>query len=401
MRILIVGGGPAGMAAALAAAEAGAQVTLLERRPKPGKKLLATGNGRCNLAHRGEPVYFGDAAFAGKVFIVCPPESVMAQLDSWGLPLYTDPEGRVYPATQQASSVLSLLTARMAERGVRLVTDADVAAVSGEDGRWTARTADGRAFSAERLILATGGLAGGGLGNRPQDYALAEGLGHHLMPTFGGLAPLEAELVKLRRLSGLRLPARVRLLCDGKRVAASSGEVLFTDYGVSGICVMQLARDAQACLERGRLPELELDFSPVYFPEERAYAREAEPAADAYGRTAELLFERERRFGRAAMLTGLVPDALTALCPVKDVRETAAFLTGLRLRITGVRPMQYAQITCGGIDTAEIEPATMASRLRSGLHFAGEVVNVDGDCGGYNLQFAFATGLIAGRSAAE
>ena len=399
-RVLIVGGGPAGMAAALAASKKGADVTLLERRPKPGKKLLATGNGRCNLANRGKPVYFGDGAFAENVLSVCPPEDVMRQFEAWGLPLYTDPEGRVYPAVQQASSVLSVLTERMRQQGVRLVPNADVIDAVYTRKEYVLTAADGQTYTGDCLILAAGGLAGGGLGNRPQDYALATGLGHHLTPLFAGLAPIELEIGRYKRLSGLRVPAYVTLVCDQHTAAVTAGEVLFTDYGISGICVMQLARKVQTLIGQGRKPEIALDFTPIFYPETRAYSGAVERKPDMYQRTLELLQARQREY-RNHYLTGLIPDALAAVCPSGGLEETASFLTSLRLRVSGVRPMQQAQITCGGIDTAEVDPLTMASRLRQGLYFAGEMLNVDGDCGGYNLQFAFASGLIAGKNAAE
>ncbi len=399
-KVLVVGGGPAGMSAALTAAENGADVTLLERRSRPGKKLLATGNGRCNLANRGKPVYFGDPAFASRVMAVCGTEVMLKQLRQWGIELYTDPEGRVYPAAQQASSVLSVLTARMEQRRVRLSADADVKSAVLDGDRCRVTLSDGTAYTSDRLILATGGLAGGGLGNREEDYALATGFGHHLTRLFSGLAPLELDLGQLRRLSGLRVPVRVQLICDGKAFAAAGGEALFTDYGLSGICVMQLARDAQIQLQQGKHPSLSIDFSPVFFPETRAYTREPEPVRDAFQRTCSLISERMKSLGPDGALTGLIPDALAAVCPSGNAGKAAAFLTGLVLPVTGVRPMAQAQITCGGIDTREVDPDTMASRMSPRLYLTGEMLNVDGDCGGFNLQFAFATGMIAGRNAA-
>ncbi len=397
--VIVVGGGPAGMAAALTAAESGARVTLLERRPTLGKKLLATGNGRCNLANRGDPAYFGDPVFADRVLSVCPTAAVLRRLGRWGLRLYTDPEGRVYPATLQASTVLSLLAARLREAGVSIRTGTDITRIDQGPHDWTVTDAQGACLRAERLILATGGLAGGALGNRRSDYALSERLGHRVTPLFAGLAPLEVTLGPLKRLSGLRLPARVSLYTGSQLRACAAGEVLLTDYGLSGICVMQLARDANALLAAGKPAQVALDLSPVFFPETRAWRRLPPVPADSYARTLTLLVDRARRFSQP--LTGLVPDALIPHCPAESPERLARFLTELRLPVTGVRPMAQAQITCGGIDTAQVAPDTLSSTLFPGLLFAGETLNVDGDCGGYNLQFAFATGLIAGHAAAS
>ena len=227
-RIVVVGGGPAGMAAALAAAADGAEVTLLEKRPKLGKKLLATGNGRCNLAHDGPLVYFGDRDFARKTVSV---PLVLRQLQEWGLALYTDTEGRVYPATQQAATVMSVLMVRLRRAGVTVIPDTDVVQAAAAGTGFAVMTADGRRYTADALVLATGGLAGGSLGNRREDYSLAAGFGHKVTDLFGGLAPLELELGRYKRLSGLRMPVIAQLVSGDQRICASAGEALFTDYG--------------------------------------------------------------------------------------------------------------------------------------------------------------------------
>ncbi len=401
IRVLVVGGGPAGMAAAITAAEKGADVTLLERRSKPGKKLLATGNGRCNLANTGKPVYFGDPAFATRVLEACPTAAVLERLNEWGLRQYTDPEGRIYPSAQQAASVLNVLTNQLKKLRVKTMTDSDVKTVLKEDNGFKIITADGTSYPADRVILATGGLAGGGLGNREEDYTLATGLRHRCIRLFAGLAPLEVKLGNLKRLNGLRVPARLKLTSDDRVAASSAGEVLFADYGVSGICAMQLARATQELLQQNKVPELSMDFSPIFFQENRAYTRNPFPVKDSYLKTLDLLNERIQRLGRQSFLTGLIPDALASVCPTESGRAAAQFLTDLRLQVTGVRPMAQAQITCGGIRTEEVEPRTMASKMTPHLYLAGEMLNVDGDCGGFNLQFAFASGMIAGRSAAK
>lgn len=327
-------------------------------------------------------------------------EAVLARWRAWGLALYQDEEGRIYPAAQQASAVLSLLTQRMSDRGIRLLTDTDVTAVLRDGERFAVKTSGGSVLTADSVVLATGGLAGGGLGNRNSDYALATGLGHRLTPLFPGLAPLEARMGKLKRLSGLRVPAVASLYSGERFVSAAAGEVLFTDYGVSGICIMQLARDAQRILAHNRTPKLVLDLSPIYLPESRQRTRLASAPADSYEKTLQLLRERKKQWGDG-LLTGLIPDALAQLLPDRDPETLARALTALPLTITGVRPFAQAQITCGGIAAGDVDPSTMASRRCPGLYLAGEMLDVDGDCGGYNLQFAVASGVLAGQNAAE
>ena len=398
-RIAVVGAGASGLAAGIAAAEAGERVSLLERRPKPGKKLLATGNGRCNLANTGTPLYFGQPAFAKEALRATPVADVLSAFERWGLPTLADPEGRVYPACGQASAVLAVLIGRLRALDAELWTDADVRDIRKEAGRFILTLADGRQLIADRVILATGGLAGGALGGRREDYGLAERFGHRVGALFPGLAALETGKKAVRALSGLRVPVIASLRADGKAVCRTAGEALFTDYGLSGICVMQLARDAGAQLRQGREVSVSLDLSPLMGLSARAFGRLRE-TPDRFQQALALLTERQKRLGDE-WLTGLLPEgmkgALAGLSPVRAAKQ----LTDWDFPVRGVRDMAFAQITCGGADTDQVDPTTMMSRLCPGLYLTGEMLDVDGDCGGFNLQFAFSTGLTAGRSASQ
>ena len=396
--VLVIGGGAGGLCAGIAAAQAGAAVTILEKRPRPGKKLLATGNGRCNLASLGPARYFGDAAFAAQVLSAFPVRSLMDTLESWGLHLAREEE-RVYPAVRQASAVLSLLTERLAALGGRIETEADVLSVTKEQGRFLARTADGRTFAAGRCVLATGGLAGGNLGSQEKDYRLAAALGHRLTPLFAALAPLETAPPPPKALSGLRLPAYARLWAGPECLEAESGEVLLTDYGVSGICVMQLARAAQEALDRGAAPALTLDFTPVLLPDPLPFGPIPPDTPDRFQEVLALLRRRARTLPGQNPLTGLVPDALGRRLAGKTPEQTARALTCTKMPVRRVRPAAYAQVTAGGVDTAQVDAHTLASRVCPDLSLIGELLNVDGACGGYNLQFAMITGILAGTHA--
>ena len=397
MRALVIGGGAGGLCAAIAAAERGADVTVLEKRPKPGKKLLATGNGRCNLANTGPARYFGDTGFASQALAAFPVNRLMATLEGWGLPLVREEE-RVYPAVRQASAALSLLTERLYALGGRIETGADIVSLSKHNEVYIAKAADGRVFSAERCVLATGGLAGGNLGSEEKDYQLAVRLGHRLTPLYAALAPIETSPVPPRALSGLPQRAIVRLMAGSEWIRAESGEVLLTDYGVSGICVMQLARDAQEALNMGFSPCLTIDLAPLLLPDPPPFGPLS--GQTAHGRTEieNLLRNRLKSNPGQSPYTGLLPDALAKRLSGKPPAEAARLLSCYSLAVRRVRPMAYAQVTAGGIDTGDIDPGTMASRLSPGLYLAGEMLNVDGACGGYNLQFAMITGMIAGAS---
>ena len=394
--VLIIGGGASGLAAAVIAARRGMRVTLLERSDRVGKKLLATGNGRCNLANLGAPCYFGDAAFARQVLQNMPVSAVLAFFEEIGLPTRADAAGRVYPACSQAAAVLDVLRAQLDALGVTVATGCEVRALRPVSGMWQAQTSQGP-FTAARVIVCCGGLAAPKLG-AVNAYSLLTDLGCRLVPPAPALTPLETEKSPLKGLSGLRLPATLTLCADGAPAARTQGEVLFADYGVSGVCAMQLARDAHNLLRAGRDVRLYIDFSPTLAIGSYQLARLA-PAPPTENEGAVRAFLSARAGLPDGPLTGALPRLLRAKLARLPACDLPRLLCAYPLRVIGVRGFDQAQITQGGIDPRDFDPATLAHRTLSGLHACGEVLNVDGDCGGYNLQFAFATGLLAGRAA--
>ena len=391
--VIIIGGGAAGLTAALSASKQGAPVTVLEAAPRVGRKILASGNGRCNLANLGAMRYNGDKALAEAVMEALPPAQVLAFFASLGLVTVEEAGGRVYPACGQAAAVLDVLRLTLDRQGVKVVCEAPVTKLERTKAGFRAATPQG-SFEARAVVAAFGGMAGGKLGHDGGPYQLLTKLGHTLVPPRPALTALVTEKKAVRGLSGLRLPARLTL-CDGvKPVEAASGEALFTDYGVSGVCAMQLSRTAGELLNRGKQPMLYLDFSPMLGLTLRIYDRVE--AGDPFANVPLLLAclkERQHTLPREALLTGLAPRLL------------AERLKGLALPfpapVVGVRGMENAQVTAGGIRGSEFDPKTLQSRRCPGLFAAGEALDVDGDCGGYNLQFAFASGLIAGENAAK
>lgn len=397
--ILIIGGGASGLAAAVAAAQMGAQVTLLERSDRVGKKLLATGNGRCNLANTGEPVYFGDAQFAKAVLSHMPVEQVLAFFDALGLPARADGAGRVYPACNQAAAVLDVLRLHLERGHVRIITGAQAQRIIPEKAGYCVQTADA-AYRAERVLVCCGGLAAPKLG-AVNAYALLTQLGCRLIAPAPALAPIETEKAPLRGLNGMRLPA-ILTLCDGKKpVARTQGEVLLAEYGVSGVCAMQLAREAQRLLREKRQPVLYLDFSPAMGLGAYHMARmQAGDPLENLPRMQAFLADRAARLPQDALLLGALPRLLRERMAAFHGQELARMLCAYPLKVTGVRGFDQAQVTQGGIDTADFDAATLMCKKHDGLYACGEILNVDGDCGGFNLQFAFATGLLAARHAA-
>lgn len=398
--VCIIGGGAAGLTAALSASDGGAgRVMVLESAPRAGRKILASGNGRCNLANMGEPRYFGDTAFALAVMRRMPAEAVLRFFHGLGLVTVEEAGGRVYPGCGQASAVLDTLREAMARRGVEEACGVRAQKIEPINGGF-AITTDRGVTTARRVIVACGGMAGGKLGHDGGPYRLLTALGHRLVSPKPALTQLIAQKEAVRGLSGLRVPALL-ILCDGEKpVAAAGGEALFTDYGISGVCAMQLSRDAGRILEKGREATLYMDFTPMLGLTPRVYDR-LEPASPSRHAPLTLACLNDRRhiLPKDQLLLGLAPKLLMQKLRGQDIRQLANSLAAYPVPIIGVKGFENAQVTCGGIACRDFSPETMESSLVPGLYCAGEMLNVDGDCGGYNLQFAFAGGILAGQSA--
>lgn len=392
--VVVIGGGAAGMVAAIAAAACSDRVTILERMDRLGKKLLATGNGRCNLMNKGALRYPGGADFAEAVLRHFDADAQRAFWQAHGLLLREEDGGRVYPASGQASTVLDVLRLSLENAGVRVVTGVQVTGVRQKHGRWTVQTEQG-GWPCDRVIIAGGGCAQSKLGSDGSCWPILEALGHAVQAPRPSLTQIETDTTPIRGLSGIRVRGTVRVMRTGRCVHEETGEALFADYGVSGVCVMQCARFVQPgdVLSLDLLPGLGVSNQML---------------------TDDLRRRKERWHDHPMeqLLTGLVvPRLASALClqagvgwkgrcvgtlTEREIGQLAAVMSGFCLTVRGIRGFDSAQVSAGGADVSQFDPATMASRLWPGLHAAGEVLNVDGDCGGFNLMFAFASGFLAG-----
>ena len=396
--VLVIGGGAAGLAAAICAAQKGAKVTLLEKMDRVGKKILATGNGRCNILNRGTFRYHGDKAFAQKVLEKADAKRVTAFFESLGLTLREEEEGRVYPASGLASSVLDVLRLGCARYGVEAICGQAVHRIESGTGGWRAITGN-KQYTGDAVIIAGGGKASPKLGSDGSTYALLQSQGHRLLDPKPAITQIKTELEPIRGLSGIRVKAEIALVKGGKTVGQELGELLFTEYGISGVAAMQLSRDATGGILHIRLtPAMNVseELLPDFF-HSRAVLFGDLPLEQfflglTHGRLGMALFKR----------AGIGPLSRScASLTTKEIAEICRVVCDFSLSITGIQGFDSAQVTAGGIDTLDFDPDTMASRLQKGLYAAGEVLNVDGDCGGYNLLFAWASGMLAGENAAH
>lgn len=401
MRVVIIGGGASGMAAAIAAARRGHRVTVLERGRKTLKKLGVTGNGRGNLLNCGPGQYFGDAAFAAKTLEHMPYERIAAFLEDAGIPLVHEDEGRMYPSSYLAASAVDALKWQADRLGVETVVNTravriekgfrvhalrtvyapDITLKSGRVKPGEAIGEETVCIDCDRVIVTVGGAAAPVHGTDGTSYGLLTDLGHSMVPVHPALSALLTDQKAVEGLSGQRVRAKLTL-CDacGKQLHQSEGEALFAEDGVSGIAAMQLSRFAcSGCV-------LHMDLRT---------AVTGKPDMDVLAWLRQRAETRDRR----TLLLGAASPALTAALMRRSggsLETLAQLIADFAVPVTGVRGFESAQVTAGGVKTAEFDPATMQSRLIPGLYAAGEVLDVDGACGGFNLMFAFASGLLAG-----
>ena len=408
-QVIVVGGGAAGLMAAGQAAEAGAEVLLLEKMERPGRKLRIAGKGRCNLtnvapledflAHFGPNGRFLRQAFA-RFFTA----DLVAFFEGLGVRTVTERGGRVFPASEEAQDVVDALVRWVRKRGVTLRTQSPVERLLVESERATGvQTADDRPYRTDAVIVATGGASYPGTGSTGDGYRLAESVGHTIVAVRPALVPLETAGDVAARLQGLSLRnVTARLLVDGRERAAGFGEMLFTHFGLSGPIILTLSRQAVDARRQGRRVAIAIDLKPAL--DEQTLDARLLRDLDAHGkrhfRTLLKGLLPSKLIPVCLDLTGIPPDKAAHQITAQERARLRAWLKDFRLEVSGHRPLAEAIVTAGGVALREVEPRTMESRLIEGLYFAGEVLDLDADTGGYNLQAAFSTGWVAGQSAA-
>lgn len=411
--IAVVGGGAAGLMAAGEAAKllGGGKVALLEAAPRVGKKLLATGNGRCNITNLSAawPVYHGDAPLAREVFESISPAEVLQQFEAMGLFCREEEQGRVYPQNGQASAVLDALRLFFQKQGGEELCGAAVVQVKRQKSGYLLSLEDGRTLLASRLILAQGGKASPQISS-DQGISLARQLGHSQTALLPALVQVTVPQAMVRALKGVRCSGAVRFLADGHAVRQEEGEIQFTERGLSGVCVFQLSRlaaeYAASKTVQGK-PYKNVQLAVDLLPESsfQEVCELLRCLASIYPQLAarDLLFGvLPKRVGQQVMASALSEKAGEPAGSLGGpwVKTVAGVLKGWAFPVTGTLPWQHAQVTAGGVPLAELFLPSMESRISSGVYLAGEQLNVDGDCGGFNLHWAWISGMAAGRSAA-
>ena len=399
--LAVVGAGAAGLAAAASGARRGASVVLLERLSRPGKKLLATGGGRCNLLNEGLSAAAFTSTDPGLVASVLDrfgAKEIKVFFEGLGLSLQSDESGRVYPATNQAASVLKVLELEMERRGVTVETGFDVDRITAAPAGFIVDAADGRNVAARAVILAGGGRSYPALGSNGSCYDLAASFGHRIVTPVPSAVPLLVKDRMCHFLQGQRLRTCVAARIGGRPGPSTEGELLFTQYGLSGTAVLDVSESLSIALNRDGEKDTAVAVDFVPFMPEKELADEISkrlrtgwPERDL---AAGLLPEKF-----ALVMPQLFREAAAAGGPGRGAdaaQKLAAALKSREFRVQGTRSWNEAEFTSGGVDAREVAPRTLGSKLRKGLYLAGEVLDVQGGRGGYNLAWAWASGFVAG-----
>ncbi len=399
LKIAVIGGGASGMMAAISAARMGANVTICERFDRIGKKILATGNGRCNLTNvnADKENYHGkNPKFVNDVMSKFWVSETLDFFQDIGLVYKVEDEGKVYPYSDSAASVLDVLRFEIDRLKVNIIYNFEAKEIRKKSNGFIVNSYSGETLEADKIIVATGGKASNSLGSNGSGYPILEKLGHSITELFPSLVQIKLGDNCFKPLNGLKIHAEVSVAAKNEVKKTQKGELLFTDYGVSGPVIFSLSRIA------GENPDcdLEIDMMPEY---------SFSDVVDILKKHRDIMTYTEELFTgvlnkRIAQViiknsTELKLNSDIKSITEKDIKRIAQKTKKFKVNCSGTMSWNNAQVTAGGINTSNIWPGTLESKLVKGLYITGEILDIDGDCGGYNLQWAWSTGYIAGENA--
>lgn len=405
--IAVIGGGASGIMAALSADKKGAKVVLLERNPRVGKKILATGNGRCNFTNTDIDIKYyhsQNPEFAYGALGIFDVSRTMGFFEKLGIYPMVEADGKVFPRSGQASSILNVLLYELKNSDIDIECNTLIQDLKKTQTGFEIIAENGKIFSSKSVILACGGKAMPSSGSDGSGYKLAEKLGHSTVDVFPALVQLKLQGKFFSQIQGVKFLGRAELLSRNKKLCEDFGDILFTNYGISGPPILQLSRHANKLLLEGKDATLKVS---IFYDKT---LNEMESLLKQRFRNMEdkpLNFSLEGLINKRLIPVILKEARISNISkPVKklssrECNNIARLLVDWRFKIIGSLGWQNAQVTAGGIDTREVDPFTMESKKTKGLYFAGEILDVDGDCGGFNLQWAWSSGFIAGTQAAK
>ncbi len=388
---IVIGGGAAGICAAISAARSGYSVVVCEKMPQLGKKILASGNGRCNLLNDNfDETFYNPAAveLVKSILSKFGKTEILALFHELGLETWSQ-DGRIFPVTNQAASVLKVLGMELRRLAVPVEYDFDCSAISFNGRNIVVSAKNGKKLTCQKLIITGGGKTYPVLGSNGSTFEMSQRLGHSIIEPVPGVVPLVVQDAMCHYLQGQRITAAVCSVIDGNKLAPVKGELLFTKYGLSGTCVLDVSDEISIAINR-------------YHKKDVFIAVDMMPFLDKKQLQEKLNQRISQKIVPEEMLAGILPNklcvSLKGLFERGDIDAAVAKLKDLRFRVSGTRGWNEAEFTIGGINVNEVTPGTLESKLRKNVYFAGEVLDVNGKRGGYNLGWAWASGFIAGQT---
>lgn len=398
MKVIVIGAGASGLMTSIVAARQGHEVLVLEANDRPGKKLLATGNGRCNYSNIDIKInrFHGiNPKFAYSAISKFSYEDAREFFEGLGMDTVTLSKGRAYPRSLKSSSVLEVLLLEARNQGVKIAYGERVGNIIFGNG-FEVKT-EASSYKSQALVMAGGGMSLKNSGSDGSSYDLARSLGHRITDLGPGIVQLKLKGQGHKKMSGTRFEALVKLYDKEKFIHQDEDEVLFTDYGISGPAILQLSRRALEIIKAGSRAYLFIDLFPEYSHEDLT-SKLAYEFALGKNSLEEALIGKINKALISQALQGLDLKEKTKNLSFSEVDQVAARLKNWKFEISTYKDMDGAQVTVGGVDTRDIDPSTMESRLVEGLYFVGEIVDIDADCGGFNLHWAWASAQLAGSS---
>lgn len=408
--IVVVGGGPAGMMAAIRAGQLKQRVILIEKNSGLGKKLLITGKGRCNLTNMCELDAFlerfsKNGEFLRDAFKCFFNKDLVDFFEKRGLKLKTERQLRVFPLSDSSESIMKILIQDLKKNNVRIRCNCELNEVIIEDKEAKGvKLKDGSFIACDSVVLATGGVSYASTGSTGDGLEIAEQMGHRLVELKAGLVPLMTKEKYPKLLEGLTLKNIRLVFSDGKKkIHSEIGELLFTDFGISGPLVLTLSGQVVDLLKKSKNVYVDIDLKPALTKEkiESRILREIKFAPKKAVKNMLRDFLPSSMIGVFIEIAGVSPEKIVSYFKQEERKRLASLFKAMRLNVSGARPINFAMITRGGISLKDVNPRTMESRLVKGLYFAGEILDVDADTGGFNLQAAFSTGYLAGESSTK
>jgi predicted Rossmann fold flavoprotein len=401
-RIAVIGGGASGLMAACFAAGGGNEVVIFEKQKKIGRKVLVSGNGRCNISNRNisvEKYHGGNTRFVHNLFARFGLDETIEFFTSIGLPLVEEQSGKLFPASLQSATVIRLLEYELDRRGVDVLTHRKIERIE-RSGKGLKLTTAGREEEIfDSVILAAGSCAYSPAGGSRDGYDLAGQLNHRVHEPFPSILPVTVPLKIVHRLQGIKWDCAVSVRHRGSVISSSEGELLFTAYGISGPAILDISRAVNETLVKNGAPEIIIDLYPSYRERELLDLLES------------LWADKTKKvsFSLIGIMKNPMPDVLCRMAGIdqektvgrlssEEKMKIAATLKNLVVEPGKPRGFNEAVVAAGGVDVDEIDPSTMESRLVPGLFITGELLDIDGDSGGYNLQFAWSSGAVAGMA---